>query len=185
MLKKIVLLLSVVLLSQSLNAAGIMGNSGIRDAAKDLDCEFEECKPEPPKVIIQEKIVIKEKLVPIYIIKEKIIIKEVAITNKNITQCNARVQAGRSTIDARQVELSRKSGSFVFSYETYNEKDRITIINENEVIFDSGCVGTNGTKQVRIRYSGSQSFVTVQVIPNCVNANSTSTQWKYQVHCPD
>lgn len=187
MLKKLVLLLSVVFLSSTLSAESDFdrANRVAAEAAKDLDCEFEECKPEPPKVIVKEKIVVKEKKVPVFVIKERVIIKEIPVTNKNITQCNRRVQAGTSKVDARQIALGKKSGSFIFDYETYREEDRLTIVKENEIIFDSGCVGTNGVKRIRVPFSGNQDFITVQVIPNCVNKQSTATQWKYLVNCPE
>ncbi len=65
MLKKLILVLSILLISNlSAESDFDRANRVAADAAKNLDCEFEDCKPEPPKVII------KKEIVPIIIIKE-------------------------------------------------------------------------------------------------------------------
>ncbi len=77
MLKKILITLSILFLSQlSAESDFDRANRVAAESAKNLDCEFEECKPEPPKVIIKEKIVVKEKKVPVFIIKERVVYKD-------------------------------------------------------------------------------------------------------------
>jgi hypothetical protein len=77
MLKKILFTLSILLISQlSAESSFDRANRVAAEAAKNLDCEFEDCTPKEPKVIIKEKIVIKEKKVPVFIIKERVVVKE-------------------------------------------------------------------------------------------------------------
>jgi len=74
MLQKIILVLSVLLLSGlSAQSSFDRANEAAEKAAKSLDCEFEDCKPEPPKVII------KKQYVPVVIVKEKVVTKEVPV----------------------------------------------------------------------------------------------------------
>jgi len=84
MLKKLVLLLSIVFLSSTLSAESDFdrANRVAAEAAKDLDCEFEDCKPEPPKVIVKEKIVVKEKKVPVFIVKDRVVVKNRVIVKE-------------------------------------------------------------------------------------------------------
>ncbi|MBL0708278.1 MAG: hypothetical protein JJW00_04455 [Sulfurimonas sp.] len=183
MLKIILMLLAMFIFSSA--SEYDRANSMAKGAFKDLDCEFEDCTPPPPpKVIYKEKIVEKVVVVEKPVIVEKKVIIIMAPKNKNITQCNKEVQAGALKADAKQIALGKTRGSFIFEYETYSEEDRITIVSENNIIFDSGCVGTRGIKKVKVPFSGGQTFVTVQVLPNCMNSRSTSTQWKYLVNCP-
>ncbi len=55
-------------------------NSAAKDAFRDLDCEFEDCKKEPPKpkVIIKERVIVKEKPVVVekVVVKEKVVYKD-------------------------------------------------------------------------------------------------------------
>ena len=79
MLKKIVLVLSMLLSTQLFAQSDFdRANAAAEKASKSLDCEFEDCKPEPPKVII------KKQYVPVVVIKEKIVTKEVPVEVKKV-----------------------------------------------------------------------------------------------------
>lgn len=81
MLKKIILLLSIILATQvSAESSFDRANSAAQKASKSLDCEFEDCKPEPPKVII------KKQYVPVVVVKEKIVTKEVPVEVEKIVE---------------------------------------------------------------------------------------------------
>jgi len=63
--------------------------------------------------------------------------------------------------------MGMSAGTFTLTYETYGIPDRIVVSYEGQTLFDSGCIGTNGSRTQRISYSGSSALVTVQVTPNC------------------
>ena len=184
------LILTSVLLSSMLLAGTSSSETKASKALSDLDCEFEDCTPKEPQIKIVEKPVIVEKIV----IKEVPVDRNININiqqinskeieNKNTIKCNQAAKAGTTKPEAYQVNLGKNSGEFQFEYETYTAKDRITIVHENKIIFDSGCVGTNGFTTQNIKFDGTQQFVTIQTIPNCENEPSSSTQWTYTAHCP-
>lgn len=75
MLKNVLLVLSILLLSQASASDYSRSNEAAKEAVKNLDCDFGDCpKPAPEaKVIIQEKVIIKE--VPVVVEKEVIVEK--------------------------------------------------------------------------------------------------------------
>jgi IPT/TIG domain/Bacterial pre-peptidase C-terminal domain/Repeat of unknown function (DUF5648) len=97
-----------------------------------------------------------------------------------VAQCSTTQNAGGDTPDTRTIELGKTSGSFAFAYQTYTQKDRIVVRYMGSTLFDTGCVGANGTKT--LSFSGTSSQITVQVIPNC--SGGTGTAWNYTVSCP-
>jgi hypothetical protein len=99
-----------------------------------------------------------------------------------VAQCSATQNQGADTPDTRTVELGKTSGTFDFVYETYTVKDQMLVRYEGATLFDSGCVGTDGSKTKSIAYNGKSSQISVQVIPNCAGTNSTG--WEYRVNCP-
>ena len=101
--------------------------------------------------------------------------------NPPALSCNAGQQIqGGDTPDSRFFEMGHTSATFRFDYNTYSVEDRIQILYQGKVIFDTGCVGES--KTVQVSYSGSSSVIQVNVTPNC--AGGTSTVWDYQVYCP-
>jgi len=98
-----------------------------------------------------------------------------------VQACNSQQVAGGDTADTRTIELSRTSGTFSFSYDTYSVKDKIIVQYQGQTLFDTGCVGASGTQS--ITYFGSSTQVTVSVTPNCVGGTS-GTAWTYTVACP-
>jgi hypothetical protein len=102
-------------------------------------------------------------------------------TTVEVTECNAVTFPGGDTPETHIVNLGQKSGTFNFDYQTYYQRDRMTVTYEGVVIFDTGCVGTYQTQA--ITYSGGSSTVTVDVYPNC--AGGYGTAWWFTVHCPN
>ncbi|MEP7083894.1 MAG: IPT/TIG domain-containing protein, partial [Betaproteobacteria bacterium] len=97
-----------------------------------------------------------------------------------IAQCSNTQNAGGDTPDTRTIELGKPSGTFNFMYETYAQEDQIIVRYQGVTLFDTGCVGANGTQA--LTYNGTSTSITVQVIPNCKGGSGTA--WNYSVSCP-
>jgi hypothetical protein len=97
--------------------------------------------------------------------------------------CNSERVSGTDTpMSRRYLMQNQTSGSFLFVYETYNVRDRMLIQQDDVVIFDSGCVGTNGERNVNVTFSGTSDEIRVDVEPNC--SGTTGTGWYFDVRCP-
>jgi len=95
--------------------------------------------------------------------------------------CSDTTISGGDAADTQIIKLGKNAGTFTFDYETYSVPDQIQVLDEGgAVLFDTGCVGANGSKQ--ITYSGTKGEITVKVTPNCTG--TTGTSWNYTVHCP-
>jgi hypothetical protein len=104
--------------------------------------------------------------------------------NPPVNSCNAGQQvAGGDAPDSRFFDMGRTSATFRFDYDTQSIPDRIQIVYEGHVIFDSTCLGTNGTTTAHPSFSGSTTQIQVNVTPNCSGPTS-GTAWSYQVYCP-
>jgi len=100
-------------------------------------------------------------------------------------ECGTFTEAGSDAAETHYVEMGQASGYFWFEYETFNQEDLITIYYENDPvpIFDSGCIGTNGTRSAHLHFGGGNSTqIMVHVEPNC--AGGTGTRWNFTVRCP-
>ena len=100
----------------------------------------------------------------------------------NVAECDTLTTAGEDTPETHSINLGQRSGTFDFSYETYGQEDRMIVTYEGNVLFDTDCVGTNGTWTQSISYSGKSFTVTVEVIPNCFGGSGT--EWNFTVNCP-
>lgn len=97
--------------------------------------------------------------------------------------CNAQQVAGGDVPETRTIDLGRTSGTFAFAYDTASIDDRMVVRYEGRVLFDTGCVGTNGVRQQSISYSGTSTTVTIEVTPNC-RVPGSGTAWGFVVSCP-
>jgi hypothetical protein len=111
------------------------------------------------------------------------VVLTIQLEQVNLKQCEDTVQAGSNNPVTLIVELEKNSGTFRFDYETYSVKDQMIVTYEGEILFDSGCVGTNGWKTEEITYAGVSTAIEVKVIPNCEGTSSTA--WEFIVHCPE
>jgi hypothetical protein len=102
--------------------------------------------------------------------------------SRGAAPCNQLNVAGFDTPETRVVELGRTSGTFTFSYDTQFQQDRMVVVYEGRTLFDTGCVGTNGTRTQTISYAGNSTQISVQVTPNC--AGGFGTVWEFTVSCP-
>lgn len=93
--------------------------------------------------------------------------------------CNSAVKAGANKPETVNVDLQGFSGKAGFSWNTYSVPDQI-IVNYGGPTYDTGCVGASDSVEFDIPPGASQ--VTVQVIPNCDNTNSTA--WDFRFDCP-
>lgn len=99
-------------------------------------------------------------------------------------QCNELAKAGGNKEESHQVYLGNSQGEFILQFETFTAKDQIFVIHDNKVIFDSGCIGTNGWKQASIPYNGFSEELTIKVSPNCLQSQP-STKWEFKVLCEE
>jgi hypothetical protein len=97
--------------------------------------------------------------------------------------CNSQQIAGSDIPETRNIELGRTSGTFTFTYDTASIEDRLVVRYQSAILFDTGCVGTNGPRSQSIIYSGTSSTVTVDVTPNC-RVPGSGTAWLFVLSCP-
>ena len=95
--------------------------------------------------------------------------------------CDDRVRPGGDTPERHRIGLGRFSGRFDFSYDTAYQQDRMVVRYEGNILFDTGCVGTGGSRRRTLRFSGDSSVVIVRVHPNC--RGGSGTWWEFQVSC--
>lgn len=103
---------------------------------------------------------------------------------EKLPKCDSQQVAGNNVPETRVIEMGKKSGVAKLTYETYTAKDRIKVVYENETLFDSGCVGTNGSWTKSISFSGDSSQMHVKIEPNCAG-DSTGTEWWFNLACPE
>lgn len=103
-----------------------------------------------------------------------------AVTHNS--NCNDQQQAGGDAPEVHNINLGQAFGSFTFDYNVYSVKDQIIISQSGQTIFNSGC--TSGSKSLQIMLNGFGNQISVRVNPNC-DGNSSGTQWKFTVHCPN
>ncbi|CAF1514882.1 unnamed protein product [Adineta ricciae] len=95
-------------------------------------------------------------------------------------QCNEQTISGSNTPDNRIIDIGKSRTTVKISYQTYTVKDQIDVYYKNQLIFSTGCIGTNGDTTLSL--NDNQSTLKVHVIPNC--AGDTQTQWYYSIQCP-
>ena len=108
-----------------------------------------------------------------------------------IQPCSGTAQvSGGPRPDSRTFSLGTSKGRFEFDYVPFDVVDRFKITYENQVIFDSGCDITTSAEWrqtlhgFNVAFSGTSTYITVDVEPNCANDSRLDTHWSYIVHCP-
>ncbi|MEA2019410.1 MAG: glycine zipper 2TM domain-containing protein [Campylobacterota bacterium] len=104
------------------------------------------------------------------------------VKSKNARMCNDLTRAGSNRKESHQVYLGNSFGEFDLEYETFTAKDRILVRYDNQILFDTGCVGTNGKLRKSLQYNGLSEEMTIEVLPNCMG-NQPSTKWNFQLIC--
>ncbi|CAJ0939223.1 unnamed protein product, partial [Mesorhabditis belari] len=96
--------------------------------------------------------------------------------------CDGQQVAGANTPVTRRYRMNTTSArNLLFTYETYQVPDRVTVTYAGVNLFDSTCIGTNGEKLTPITYEGRYSEVRVDLEPNCDGTDST--QWYFTLPC--
>jgi hypothetical protein len=96
--------------------------------------------------------------------------------------CNTQYKSGANEPEQYTIDVNKKYGSLVFTYNTYTVKDRIHIYYNGSKVFDSGCVGSSGSQVLTL--NGFSSVFTIIVDPRCDKDQST-TAWDFTMGCPN
>jgi Zn-dependent metalloprotease len=100
-------------------------------------------------------------------------------------QCADVVKQGGINPETHVIEMGRTSGTFLFSFNTFDFDDRIQVMYEDRQLFDSGCIGTHvSVDNIPLTFGGTWSVIKVIVDPNCNPANRGLTEWYFTVGCP-
>lgn len=97
-------------------------------------------------------------------------------------RCNEQTVAGNDTPDDRIIDVGRGHFGIEFHYETYSVEDQIDVYYTNELVFSTGCVGTQGERVKPLALDDDNTRLRVKVTPDC--AGGFGTQWYYAVQCP-
>jgi len=96
--------------------------------------------------------------------------------------CNSIVNAGGDVGDSIPIDVSGTSGTIEFQYDTVSQPDRMVVFIDRRLVFDSGCVGTNGYRSRSIPLPEGALNLTVRVEPNCLGTSGTA--WSFKLVCP-
>jgi len=105
-----------------------------------------------------------------------------AVSSQILPGCNTQQLAGGNFPETRTIEMGRRSGTFTFAFDTQRIPDRMVLSSAGRVVFDTGCIGTDGPRTESISFSGNSTTVSVAVTPNCGVPGSTA--WSFTVFCP-
>jgi hypothetical protein len=97
------------------------------------------------------------------------------------TPCSSLTTAGGDAPETHTIELGKRSGSFLFSWDMFQIPDAMTVSYQGTNLFSTGC--TSGGSSTNLSYSGTSTTVTVAVSPNCQGGTS-GTAWQFTVGCP-
>ena len=106
----------------------------------------------------------------------------VANEQKKTGVCNIQYKSGANEPEQYTIDVQRKTGSLVFTYNTYTVKDRIHIYYNGSKVFDSGCVGSSGSQTLTL--NGYSSVFTIIVDPRC-DKDQSNTAWDFTMGCPN
>jgi len=108
-----------------------------------------------------------------------------SICSYGCSQCDAgSTVAGTDTPVSRRFDMGTTIASYTFTYQTYTLKDRITVWNDGNLVFDSGCVGTGVEVSKIISYNSNSQIIRVDVEPDCECLGCTGTAWYFATSCP-
>lgn len=96
--------------------------------------------------------------------------------------CNSIVNAGGDVGDSVPIDVSGTTGTIDFQYDTETQPDQMFIFIDRRLVFDTGCLGTQGYRSQRIPLPEGATNLTVRILPNC--AGGAGTQWSFKLVCP-
>lgn len=72
--------------------------------------------------------------------------------------------------------------SIIITYETYYQEDQIILYSQTgTILFDSGCIGTQGERDATVVVPVGTTSIRVRVIPNCNGGSGTA--WYLSIRC--
>jgi hypothetical protein len=96
--------------------------------------------------------------------------------------CSVVSMSGDKSPKIIPMRLFATEGVVRLKYNTFTAKDLIRVIYEDEVIFDSGCIGTMRDETKEIPYSGNDKKLQIHVTPNC-QGGEPHTRWSITSDC--
>ncbi|WP_420264569.1 hypothetical protein [Candidatus Magnetominusculus dajiuhuensis] len=96
--------------------------------------------------------------------------------------CSTTTVAGNDDAQTVVIDMGKTGGSFTFTYDTYSIPDEIKLTYEGKTIYDTGCVGASGSKDLTFGV-GTTTSITAIVTPNC-SGGTSGTAWEFSVSCP-
>jgi len=116
-----------------------------------------------------------------YLYAVKTWIDGIIVDGENICSLNLNSAGGDEGYD-ETFGASNGGYTLILTYETFWQKDRIILYNQSDdILFDSGCVGTGGEKVANIPVPIGTTEIRVVVEPNC--EGGTGTAWYLRVEC--
>ena len=85
--------------------------------------------------------------------------------------------SGNSFGDTRQLDLGTRQGKLTIDYESFTIPDRLQLIYEGRVIFDTGFVGTQGRKEFNVDFNGKST----QLISRLTANSDVQTRWNFDI----
>ena len=96
--------------------------------------------------------------------------------------CNSIVNAGHDVGETVPIDVSGTTGTIDFQYDTHYKPDRMFVFIDRRLVFDTGCLGTNGYRSQLIPLPEGAMNLTVRIEPNCMG--DTDTSWELKLVCP-
>lgn len=96
-------------------------------------------------------------------------------------QCEEVAKAGTNVPEIFEVFIGQSKKVDLY-FETFVAKDIIEVSYQNEKIYSSGCIGTNGYKKTTLSIDGFSDIITITVLPNC-KGNEPTTRWQFYIDC--
>jgi len=105
----------------------------------------------------------------------------IIVTAEDICSLNLDSSGGDEGFD-ETYNANNGGYTLILTYETYTQKDRIILYNQNDdILFDTGCVGTQGEEVENIPIPVGTTQIRIVVEPNC--EGGTGTLWYLRVEC--
>lgn len=96
--------------------------------------------------------------------------------------CNSIVNAGGDVGETVPIDVSGTTGTIDFQYDTLTQPDRMVVFIDRRLVFDTGCLGTQGYRNQLIPLPEGAMNLTVRIEPNC--AGGSNTAWNFKLVCP-
>ncbi len=102
--------------------------------------------------------------------------------NQKTGKCNETCGSGADQPEQYTIDVYKATGSVLFTYNTETIKDRIHVYYGNAKVFDSGCVGAQGSQTLTL--NGYSTVFRIVVDPLCDKTETSGTNWSFTLGCP-